>query len=477
MSVVYRATQTLPIKRDVAIKVLKRGMDSEAFLRRFDLERRVLSSMEHPNIATVLDAGVSPEGQPYFVMELVRGPGLIEYCDKRELGVRQRIEIFLQVCRAVHHAHMRAVIHRDLKPSNVLVTEHDGVALPKVIDFGVAKAIHLPIEGGHTWHGESVGTPAYMSPEHWNPEVDIDIRADVYSLGLVLFELLSGRFPYPFETVNARDVHAVRTAMERSEPTRMSTLVGEGRDSPSPVGGITGSELAQLLRGDLDAVLLMAVAKDRDQRYQSVDAFADDLNRFLTHRPTHARPPGLLHSVRMFCHRHQTLSAASALIAIGVAAAIGATGYHFARIDREFNRTKEALIRSEVAEGDATARAQELQLVMEFQSAQIGRATPERMGDYLRAHIIEAARAEDQHLIRDAFKHINFTDVGLMSLREGLFEPTGSAIDIQFVDQPIIKAQLLESLGNTLHQVGLIDAASEAIARTVEIRREYLGDK
>jgi len=477
MSVVYRASQSEPVRRDVALKVLKPGMDSASVLARFEMERQVLASMDHPGIAKVFDAGMTERGSPYFVMELVDGAPLNEFCDQRRLGVSARIDLFGAVCRAIQHAHMRGVIHRDLKPSNILVVEHEGVPVARVIDFGVAKAL-LPSGGEvHTQLGQPIGTPAYMSPEQWTARSDIDVRSDVYSLGVVLYQLLSGRFPYPFETLEAGDLNAVRSAVERTDPILTSSRISRDGEAGSPVGGVSRAELARLLRGDLDRILLKSISKERAHRYSSAQAFAEDLGRYQDRLPIEARPPSLAYRARKYCDRHRSIAIAMVLLPLGVLAGLGALVYHGQRLGQELDRTSEALERAELAEAEARSRATELEAVVTFQTGRLEAIVPQEIGDTIQRDILAAVPDADRAALRESLAPVNFTTVGLDSVRSSILAPTRDAISEQFQDQPLTEARMLSAHASTLVKLGLFNEALEPLERAIEIRREYLGDE
>jgi serine/threonine protein kinase len=320
MGAVYVADQTAPVKRRVALKVIKPGMDTREVVARFETERQALALMDHPNIATVLDAGTTDWGRPYFVMELVRGLPITEYCDQARLPADLRLRLFAQLCRAVQHAHQKGVIHRDLKPSNVLVTLHDGEPVPKVIDFGVAKALgqQLTDKTLHTGITQMIGTPMYMSPEQAELSgLDVDTRADVYGLGVLLYELLTGTTPFDQETLLRAGFDEMRRKIREDEPPRpsqrVSTLDAAARSTVSARRGLDERRLSRLLRGDLDWVVMKALEKDRDRRYESAGAFAADVERYLAGRPVEARPPSAGYRLRKFALRNK---AAVATVAV-----------------------------------------------------------------------------------------------------------------------------------------------------------------
>jgi serine/threonine protein kinase len=286
MGVVFVADQTEPVKRRVALKVIKPGMDSRQVVARFEQERQALALMDHPNIARVFDGGTTREGRPYFVMELVRGLPVTDYCDKAKLPTADRLRLFARVCRAVQHAHQKGVIHRDIKPSNVLVTLIDGEPVPKVIDFGIAKATGgaLTDHTVYTRFAQLVGTPLYMAPEQAELSgVDVDTRADVYSLGVLLYELLTGTTPFDRETFRTVGLDEVRRIIREVEPPRpshrISTLDAKAGTTVSAHRGVDHRQLGRQLRGDLDWIVMTALEKDRNRRYESAGAFAADVER------------------------------------------------------------------------------------------------------------------------------------------------------------------------------------------------------
>ena len=322
--VVYMAEQLEPVRRRVAFKVIKLGMDTKEVIARFEAERQALALMDHPNVARVLDAGATGSGRPFFVMELVKGVPLTTYCDKNHLGTRERLDLFIPVCQAVQHAHQKGIIHRDLKPSNILVTLHDGKPVPKVIDFGVAKAIHQPLTEKtlFTHYGQMIGTPAYMSPEQAELSgLDVDTRSDVYSLGVLLYELLTGKPPFDPERLRSAGFSEMQRIIREEEPmrpsTRLSTLGGElavvahrrGADPP---------KLIHLLRGDLDWMVMKCLEKDRARRYDSAAALAQDIKRHLENEPVSARSPSTLYRLRKLVYRNKLAVAAAAAVTLSL---------------------------------------------------------------------------------------------------------------------------------------------------------------
>jgi eukaryotic-like serine/threonine-protein kinase len=309
--VVWVADQEAPVRRRVALKIIKLGMDTKEVIARFEQERQALAMMDHPNIAKVLDAGATPFGRPFFVMELVRGIKITEYCDQATLSTEDRLKLFISVCRAVQHAHQKGIIHRDLKPSNILVTLHDGVPVPKVIDFGVAKATQqqrLTDLTIYTQFQQMVGTPLYMSPEQAEMSgLDIDTRSDIYSLGVLLYELLVGRTPFDPEQLMRQGLDEIRRAIREQEPpkpsTALQTMAAELRTNVARHRQVDSATIAKRLRGDLDWIVMKALEKDRTRRYETANALATDVSR---DKPVSAGPPSASYRFRKFARRNKT---------------------------------------------------------------------------------------------------------------------------------------------------------------------------
>src|SRR5215207_8651188 len=318
MGVVFMAEQLRPVRRTVALKIIKPGMDSGQVIARFEAERQALTMMDHPNIAKVFDAGTTDAGRPFFVMELVKGIPITDYCDKARLNTRHRLELFVLVCNAVQHAHQKGVIHRDLKPSNVLVTLHDERPVPKVIDFGIAKAAGQALTDKtlFTNFAQMLGTPLYMSPEQAQISgQDVDTRSDVYSLGVLMYELLTGTTPFDKDRLRAAAYDEMRRIIREEDPpnpsTRLSTM-GEKIASVSALRHTEPRKLSQLVHGELDWIVMKALEKDRARRYETPNGFAADVERFLNDEPVQACPPSARYRFRKFARRNKaTLVTAS----------------------------------------------------------------------------------------------------------------------------------------------------------------------
>ena len=319
--IVFMAEQIEPVQRKVALKIIKAGMDTKEVIARFEAERQAIALMDHPNIARALDAGATEAGRPYFVMELVRGIPITEYCDRNHLPTRERLQLFIKVCQAVQHAHQKGVIHRDLKPSNMLITEHDGEPVPKVIDFGVAKALgqRLTEKTLFTAFHHLIGTPAYMSPEQAALSgLDIDTRADIYSLGVLLYELLTGVTPFDSDTLQQAGLDEVRRMVRETEPPKPSTRLQTLGDKLTEVAKRRDTEpaaLSRLVRGDLDWIVMKCLEKDRKRRYETANGLAADVARHLDSEAVVARPPSNLYRFQKLVRRHRLGVAAVGAVA------------------------------------------------------------------------------------------------------------------------------------------------------------------
>ena len=349
MGTVWVAEQTEPVKRRVALKVIKPGLDSAQVIRRFEAERQALALMDHTNIAKVLDAGSTPAGRPYFVMELVKGVPITKYCDELHLPLRERLELFVPVCQAIQHAHQKGVIHRDIKPSNVLVSIQDGKPVPKVIDFGVAKALHQRLADAsmYTEIGQIVGTLEYMSPEQAElSALDIDTRADVYALGVLLYELLTGTTPLDKTRLRSAAFTEMLRIIKEVEPPRPSTRLTESKESLPSLAAQRRTEpqkLARDVRGELDWIVMRCLEKDRTRRYESASGLARDIERHLHDEPVEACPPSALYRLGKALRRNKRRVIAASLVLLALIAGMANATWGYIQVERERRRALAAL--------------------------------------------------------------------------------------------------------------------------------------
>ena len=372
--VVYMAEQEIPVRRRVALKIIKLGMDTKSVVARFEAERQALALMDHPNIARVLDAGATESGRPYFVMELVRGVKITEYCDQNELDTGQRLKLFILVCQAIQHAHQKGVIHRDIKPSNILVTIIDGLPVPKVIDFGIAKAIEGRLTDNtiFTAYEQFIGTPAYMSPEQAVMSgVDVDTRSDIYSLGVLLYELLTGRTPFETKELLERGIDGLRRTLQDREPQRPSVMVTTMQGSAlTQVAHSRHAEPLKLisqLRGDLDWIVIRALEKDRARRYETANGLAMEVQRFLANEPVLACPPSRVYRLQKLVRRNKAAFVAGVVVTLALIGGLGIATWFW-------HQERDARKRAVMAEQQALA-AEQQQARLRMEAEDRGRIT------------------------------------------------------------------------------------------------------
>jgi non-specific serine/threonine protein kinase/serine/threonine-protein kinase len=436
MGVVYLAKQTGDLKRLVAVKVIKSGLDSAQVLARFQMERQSLALMNHPSIARALDAGTSEDGRPYFVMEFVDGLPITNYCDKRRLTNAARIELFRRVCQAVQHAHQRGVIHRDLKPSNILVEDADDGPRPRIIDFGVAKATEKRfLEWSvFTEVGSLIGTPEYMSPEQADDsESGVDTRSDVYSLGVLLYELLVGVTPLDARELRSIGLSALlKTVRQGSFPTPSSRAQTTGGDRPETAAnrGTDPGSLARQLRGELDWIVMRALEKDKERRYATPAELGEDLRRYLEHEPVRAGPPGLWYRTVKLARRHRVAFGAAAVLLVALVVAVAGISVGFLRARR--------------AEREAVAQAE------------IANATNQFLNEDLLASVAPEMMGRDVRVL-------------------DVLERADELIAERFEDAPLTRAAIHLSVGMVFVKLGDLESGERHYNEAAEIRREILG--
>jgi serine/threonine protein kinase len=462
--VVYIAEQNEPVRRRVALKLIKLGMDTKQVLARFEAERQALAMMDHPNIARVFDAGMSETGRPFFVMELVRGIKITEHCDRNKLTTVERLKLFIQVCHAVQHAHQKGVIHRDLKPANVLVTLHDGVPVPKVIDFGIAKAVsqqRLTDKTIYTAFEQFIGTPAYMSPEQAEMSgLGVDTRSDIYSLGVLLYELLTGRTPFDEKTLLQAGLDRMRQIIREQEPVRPSTRLSMLADADlTTIAQNRQAEVRRLLhtvRGDLDWIVMKCLEKDRARRYDTANGVVMDIQRHLGSEPVLARPPSRVYEFQKTVRRHKFgFVAAAGLIAVLAVGVLLSTWQAVRAVKAERLANEQRLRAEQEAErADVNAQAEKEQRVMAEAETQKARD----ILAFLQKMFIGTGNA-----YADKVTVLQMLDWGSAGVKD------------KFKDQPDVSAAVQYSIGFCYSKIGHWETAAGFLEDSLKLRAESAG--
>ncbi len=467
MGVIYVAEQHDPVRRRVAIKIIKPGMDTQEVMVRFDAERQALAMMDHPNIARVLDAGATDTGKPFFVMELVRGIPITKFCDNNKLSSHQRLDLFVDVCHAIQHAHQKGIIHRDVKPNNVLVTSHDGKAVVKVIDFGVAKAINQRLTEFtvYTKFSQMVGTPLYMSPEQAEMSgLDIDTRSDIYSLGVLLYELLTGDTPFDRKRMLQAAYDEMRRIIREEDPPRPSTRISTLGDTAASVSQSRGTDprnLSNQLRGDLDWIVMKAMEKDRTRRYETANGLAMDVQRFLNDEPVLASPPSTSYRLKKLIRRNRGAFVAAAISTVLLVAGVAGTTYGMVAALRA-NKT----IRRQNAELDQSNRnLTEANISIQEKHTQLALARDQE------AEARQRAEGVKEFLV-SAFRRVDPDQDGYKLTVVELLDRSVEDIEKDLESAPDTQADLLSAIGRSYRGLGMHAEALSVFQRVHELRAQ-----
>ena len=471
MGQVWLAEQTSPVQRQVALKLVKADMYDDSVLQRFQSERQSLAIMDHPSIAKVFDAGATPDGQPFFVMEYVPGVSITDYCDQKKLKIPERLELFIQVCEGVQHAHQKAIIHRDLKPANILVVEVDGRSLPRIIDFGLAKGATPEVLGPaqFTVAGSFLGTPGYMSPEQADLSVqDVDTRTDVYSLGAVLYVLLTGMLPFETEQCRKQPLHEALRQLREDDPPRPSTKAGTPGESTKTAAEARGTEpkqLVKLFRGDLDWIAMKALERDRARRYATPSELAADIRRYLNHEPVQARPANVSYRMQKYVRRHRIGVAVIGMLAALLVAFAAVQRIQLRRITKERDRA------------DRIAQFMTEIFRVSDPGQKLGNTLTAREVLDKAAHDIDAGLADDPEL-QARLMHVMamaYNNLGLYSRAQALFERSSQISSSALGPENLQTLKSRQRLAWTLFQQGRFSEAETQQRSLVEVERRVFG--